>query len=107
MRRRGLPFFHDTSSGYYQIKNVRTLKCLTIRGDVVLSSAPAVQMQCTLVTTNSEWKPINRKSVGGLDYYRLQNRRTGLCLDTLVPAGAGTQIKQISCNTAYYWTWRA
>lgn len=92
-------FFVETSGGYYQLKNVKTLQCATRRHSVFTE---IVQGSCVLANAANEWKPINREG----NLYRLQNKASGLCLFAGSP-GTNQPITQISCSSAPLWTWVA
>lgn len=76
--------------------------CATVDNRVVAAGAPIIQSSCTPNQYN-QWLPIN-KVTGDADYYRLQNLRSSLCLNTFNEGGAVTQN---TCGAAIHWTWLA
>ena len=101
-------FVETGNSNYYRLKNVRSGLCASLYSSQV-TPIDVVQKSCTTLTqaTLDQWRPINKITSGGLDWYRLQNPN-GRCLGTLVPAGTGTPVYQVGSCTGdnTYWTWR-
>jgi hypothetical protein len=99
---------NEASSGGYQIKNVKTGKCLTIEGGRSgENSVRAVQFDCDSDPSRTWW--LNR--VSGVDSYQIRNVQTDKCLAISGGALSDNNIEavQFDCDddTSRRWTIKA
>lgn len=98
----------DTATGYVQIRNLASGKCLTVRNRSTARNEPVIQFDCN-GGTNAQWSRI-KVFDGDLDYYYLKNRNSGLCLHVKNAwVGNGSPLLQHDCanngKDNNWWTW--
>lgn len=100
----------DTGSGYVQIRNKSSNKCLTVRNASTTKGEAIIQYTCN-GGSNARWKPIrvidNQTSV---DWYYLKNLNSGWCLHVKNASTANsTTLVQHDCadngKDNNLWTW--
>ncbi|WP_433294978.1 RICIN domain-containing protein [Actinoplanes sp. CA-030573] len=104
--------FRDVGSGYYEIWNEQTKKCLNVAGASTAQNAAIIQYPCNR-DANAEWKTIfyvRAEDDAGIvrDWYQLKNRNSGRCLTVKGASTAnGTPLIQYDCNASANskWTW--
>ncbi|MEV8509378.1 RICIN domain-containing protein [Actinoplanes sp. NPDC051475] len=97
----------------YRLRNVKSGKCMNVKGASKLEGAKVIQYTCGNADTyNDQWRPLKVSSLGGYDYYQLMNRNSTLCLTVQGGSSAdGADLIQGNCGTfpssSNSFTWRS
>jgi hypothetical protein len=102
----------DTDSGYVQIRNRKSGKCLTVRNASMDDNELVIQFRCEGAGTNADWFPqyVTEDQDTGEDFYRLINRHSRRCLTVQnASSNNGARLLQYDCFPPQgnnLWTWR-
>ena len=92
--------FVTMTDGYYRIRYKGTNRCMAVSGASTENLARVLVATCAGAYTNDQWKPINRTSELGVDWYLLYNRHSGRCMN--IRGGStteGTDVIQYTCDS--------
>ncbi|BFU42500.1 RICIN domain-containing protein [Krasilnikovia sp. MM14-A1004] len=90
------------SSGYFEIINGNSGKCLNVPGGSLNNSVKIIQYTCTTDSSsakNDRWEQVWVKNANGYSWYEIVNQNSHKCLN--LPNGAnanGTQLIQYTCG---------
>jgi hypothetical protein len=99
--------FHGVGAGYYRISSRAGAKyCLNVKGASMKSNAKVIQYLCGDPHLNDQWLPVKGTTRDGLDYYKLVNRHSHLCLNVQSASdSAGADLIQYKCDSNSHNDW--
>jgi hypothetical protein len=98
------------SSNFWRIINRKSGKCLNVQGGSTANSARIIQYTCGgSETTNDQWYLRYKLKYDGHDYYQIENRKSGKCLNVPGASSANSvDLIQYTCSSTARndkWTW--
>jgi hypothetical protein len=101
-------YLEDTDTGYYQIVNQQSGKCLTVLNASTSNNAPIIQYACN-TGDNEEWTLRNAwqdQNSPYFWYYDVVNRHSGRCITVKnASTNNGASLLQYTCNGGYNSQW--
>lgn len=96
-------YFISTDSGHYLIQNLKSGKCLNVKGASKKDGAKVILYTCGVKRHNDQWYADQRyrDSESGQDYYYLVNRRSKRCLNVRgASQDTGADLIQWKCGNS-------